>query len=135
MTDIFETEPTAVSEQTVQSKSDRIKEAQKKLAYLQQQRKPLGIPVIILFEGWGASGKGQIISQLINGLDPRNFKVYTIGEANEDEKRRPIMWRYWNKIPEYGKMSVFDRSWYRDVSISNTYYFYSSLSFNLSRKT
>jgi len=100
------------------SKSDRIKAAQKKLAVLQQQVKQLGIPVIILFEGWGASGKGQIISQLIDGLDPRNFKVYTIGEPNEDEKRRPIMWRYWNKIPEYGKMSVFDRSWYRDVSIS-----------------
>nr|MBQ4319605.1 phosphate--AMP phosphotransferase [Clostridia bacterium] len=79
------------------SKSDRIKAAQKKLAVLQQQVKQLGIPVIILFEGWGASGKGQIISQLIDGLDPRNFKVYTIGEPNEDEKRRPIMWRYWNK--------------------------------------
>jgi len=100
------------------SKSDIIKEAQKKLAYLQQQIKQMGIPVILLFEGWGASGKGQIISSLINGLDPRNFKVYTIGEPNADEARRPMMWRFWNKIPEYGKMSVFDRSWYRDVSIS-----------------
>jgi len=116
MTDIIETNE--VIETEIVSKSDRIKEAQKKLAVLQQQIKQLGIPVIVLFEGWGASGKGQIISQLINGLDPRNFKVYTIGEANEDEKRRPIMWRYWNKIPEYGKMSIFDRSWYRDVSIS-----------------
>ncbi len=100
------------------SKTDLIKAAQKRMAVLQQKIKELKLPVVILFEGWGASGKGQIISRLIEGLDPRGFKVYTIGEANEDEKRRPMMWRFWNKIPEYGKMSIFDRSWYRDVSIS-----------------
>ncbi len=101
-----------------EGKSDQIKAAQDRLAVLQQKIKELSIPVVILFEGWGASGKGAIISKLINTLDPRSFKVYTIGEPNADELRRPLMWRYWNKIPEYGKMSVFDRSWYRDVSIS-----------------
>ena len=89
-----------------------------KLNLLQQKIKEEKRPVIILFEGWGASGKGHIISKLIETLDPRGFKVYTIGEISADEKRYPRMKRFWAKIPEYGKMSIFDRSWYRDVSIS-----------------
>ncbi|MCL2518439.1 MAG: polyphosphate:AMP phosphotransferase [Oscillospiraceae bacterium] len=89
-----------------------------KLTILQQKLKSLKIPVIILFEGWGASGKGQIIGKLIHGLDPRGVKVYTVGEISQDENRFPLMKRFWTKIPEYGQISIFDRSWYRDVSIS-----------------
>ncbi|MFA6947578.1 MAG: polyphosphate:AMP phosphotransferase [Eubacteriales bacterium] len=96
----------------------RIKEAQKRLGVLQQQIKQLGIPVIVLFEGWGASGKGNIIGKFISELDPRGFKVYTVGEATADERRFPIMQRFWQKIPAYGNISIFDRSWYREVSIS-----------------
>lgn len=98
--------------------NDIINKSEKKLSVLQQRLKIQKIPVIILFEGWGASGKGYIIGKLIHSLDPRGFKVYTIGEISQDEKRFPLMYRFWNKIPEYGKISVFDRSWYRDVSIS-----------------
>ncbi|MHB1151582.1 MAG: polyphosphate:AMP phosphotransferase [Eubacteriales bacterium] len=91
---------------------------QKRLAVYQQQIKEAKIPVIILFEGWGASGKGSIIGTLITELDPRGFKVYTTGSPTSDELRFPPMRRFWTKIPEYGRMSIFDRSWYRDVSIS-----------------
>ncbi len=95
-----------------------IKKAQEELGELQQKIKAANIPVIILFEGWGASGKGYIISKLISELDPRGFKVYTTGAYTSDEKRYPPMKRYWTKIPQYGQISIFDRSWYRDVSIS-----------------
>lgn len=88
------------------------------LNILQQKIKESKIPVIILFEGWGASGKGHIIGKLIKNLDPRGFKVYTIGDISADEKRFMNMKRFWMKIPEYGQISIFDRSWYRDVSIS-----------------
>ncbi|MCR5263300.1 MAG: polyphosphate:AMP phosphotransferase [Clostridiales bacterium] len=96
----------------------KIREAQKKLGVLAQKVKEAKLPVIILFEGWGASGKGNLISKLIEEIDPRSFKVYTIGEPTADEKRFPEMHRYWQKIPQYGYFSIFDRSWYRDVSIS-----------------
>ena len=36
------------------------------------------IPVIVLFEGWGASGKGSTISKVIKNIDPRFFKVATM---------------------------------------------------------
>ena len=63
------------------------------------------LPVIILFEGFGA--------------DPRGFSVHTIAKPTETELRMPPMWRYWNTIPQYGQISVMDRSWYRDVSVDS----------------
>lgn len=92
------------------------KQLEKKLGVLQQQIKALKIPVVVIFEGWGASGKGSTVSDLILNLDPRGFKVYSTQEANSLEKRRPELYRFWDKVPEYGYMSIFDRSWYMDIS-------------------
>lgn len=91
------------------------KKLKSKLSSLQQPIKQNGLPVIIIFEGWGASGKGSLISKLILNFDPRGFKVYSIIEPTELEKREPALWRYWSKIPKRGQMAVFDRSWYYDV--------------------
>lgn len=87
-----------------------------KLSLLQQEIKKNKIPVIILFEGWGASGKGSVISSVINTLDPRGFKVNTVIPSNELEKRMPPLYRFWENIPAYGNIAIFDRSWYLDVS-------------------
>lgn len=85
------------------------------LAFLQRSCKDLKIPVIILFEGWGASGKGTLINQLIRPLDPRGFKVYTTQKPSQEETMRPFLWRFWTKLPEYGRIHIFDRSWYQRV--------------------
>ena len=51
---------------------DLIKEEYEvKLGSLQREAKKLGIPIIILFEGWGASGKGTLSNKIILPLDPR----------------------------------------------------------------
>lgn len=90
----------------------------RELETLPQKIKAAKIPVIILFEGWGAAGKGSIISDLILNFDPRGFKVYSTAEATETEKRHPLLWRHWQNLPEQGYMSILDRSWYQDVSIA-----------------
>ena len=79
---------------------------------LQRECRNLGIPVIILFEGWGTSGKGTLISRLIDPLDPRGFKVFTIQEPSEDEVMHPFEWRFWTRTPAKGRIHIFDRSWY-----------------------
>ncbi len=86
------------------------------LSALQQRLRAKGIPVVIVFEGFGASGKGVAISELIQGLDPRGYKVHTIRAENAEERRYPPMRRYWQKTPGNGQIAIFDRSWYRDVS-------------------
>ena len=86
-----------------------------RLSELQREARALGIPVMILFEGWGAAGKGTLINRLIQPMDPRGFKVFTIQEASEEEYMRPFLWRFWTKTPAKGRIHVFDRSWYRKV--------------------
>lgn len=96
------------------------KEERKKLgsalSALQQEVRRKGLPVVILFEGWGASGKGRAITALIQNFDPRGCRVRSYAPATEAERREPILWRYWLNIPAKGQISVLDRSWYMDVS-------------------
>ena len=56
-----------------------------------------------------------MISRLIQPLDPRGFKVFTIQAENEEEHMHPFLWRFWTKTPAKGRMHIFDRSWYRRV--------------------
>ena len=49
-----------------------------KLGVLQQKARALKIPTVIVLEGWGASGKGSMVSRVIGNLDPRGFSVYSI---------------------------------------------------------
>jgi len=75
------------------------------------------IPTIILFEGWDAAGKGTAINLLTSHLDPRGFKLYAIQAPRTYETHLPWLWRFWQKIPSYGEMGIFDRSWYGRVLV------------------
>lgn len=88
-----------------------------KLYALQKASWDAGIPVIILFEGWDAAGKGTSIQNLTAKLDPRGFKLYPIRAARTYESRRPWLWRFWLKIPGKGEWAIFDRSWYGRVLV------------------
>ncbi|MGI6007822.1 MAG: phosphate--AMP phosphotransferase [Ruminococcus sp.] len=96
---------------------EKMEQLQPQLAQLQRTCKSLGIPVMIVFEGFGASGKGVQISKLIQSLDPRGFTVYATGSENEEERMRPFLWRFWIKTPPKGRIAIFDRSWYRIVQV------------------
>lgn len=94
-----------------------IKEQSEKLGLLQRECKEEGIPVMIVFEGMGAAGKGTQINRLIQALDPRGFDVYANDKATEEEHMRPFLWRFWTKLPAHGRIAIFDRSWYRQVAM------------------
>ena len=72
----------------------------------------LGPPVLALFEGWDASGKGGAIRRLVAPLDMRHVRVAQFAAPTDDEKRHHYLWRFWPKLPGWGGMAVFDRSWY-----------------------
>ncbi len=89
-----------------------IKAIQKELAALQQPIKQAGLPVLLVFEGWSASGKGSIISKVISELDPRGYQVWSYADPTDEEGRRPLLWPFWRDLPPRGEMAVLDRSWY-----------------------
>ncbi len=95
----------------------QVKPLQTALTALDAPIKTAGLPVIILFEGWSAAGKGDAISHLILNFDPRWFSVVNIQPPTELERREPAMWRYWLTLPKAGQLSIMDRSWYQEVGV------------------
>jgi polyphosphate kinase 2 (PPK2 family) len=77
----------------------------------------IGPPLCVVFEGWDASGKGGAIKRLVAPLDPRHVRVSQFAAPTYDEKRHHFLWRFWPKLPGWGGMAVFDRSWYGRVLV------------------
>ena len=100
-----------------QEYKERIPRVRGRLSDLQKACWDANIPSVILFEGWDAAGKGTSINLLTQRLDPRGFKLYAIQEARTYEKHMPWLWRFWLKLPNYGEMAIFDRSWYGRVLV------------------
>ncbi len=78
---------------------------------------PLGPPLILVFEGWDASGKGGAINRLVAPLDARHVRVAAFAAPTPDEKRHHHLKRFWPALPGRGGMTVFDRSWYGRVLV------------------
>jgi polyphosphate kinase 2 (PPK2 family) len=77
----------------------------------------IGPPLCVVFEGWDASGKGGAIKRLVAPLDPRFVRVSQFAAPTYDETRHHFLWRFWPKLPGWGGMAVFDRSWYGRVLV------------------
>ena len=96
---------------------EKMPQLEARIGRLQRECKALGIPVLIVFEGFGAAGKGLQIGHLIQSMDPRGFEVHPIKNETEEERMHPFMWRFWTKTPARGRIAIYDGSWYRRVLI------------------
>jgi polyphosphate kinase 2 (PPK2 family) len=79
--------------------------------YVQQR------PVIMVFEGWDAGGKGGAIKRVTEKLDPRGYVVHPIAAPRGEDKTHHYLWRFWRRLPERGQIAIFDRSWYGRVMV------------------
>ncbi|HLY18184.1 MAG TPA: hypothetical protein VKR61_13220 [Bryobacteraceae bacterium] len=93
----------------------RLPVLQASLYELQLATSEAGLPSVIVFEGWEAAGKGTSINVLTSRLEPRAFKLHVIQEPRTHELHMPWLYRFWQRVPNYGHMGIFDRSWYRRV--------------------
>jgi len=73
------------------------------------------VPVAICFEGWAGTAKVRTIGVLTRRLDPRGLRVYSVAPPRTYEQQYPWLYRFWQKLPSYGQIAIFDRSWYREM--------------------
>jgi len=95
----------------------KLKEQQLKILKLQRQLGESKRSVIVVFEGPDAAGKGGAIKRLVERLDPRLVRVYSVIKPTAEEYQHHYMWRFWNKLPPYGQTAILDRSWYGRVLV------------------
>jgi AMP-polyphosphate phosphotransferase len=104
---------------TISSKEygDSKKFYQQKLETLQYELFKKKRSTIIIFEGFDAAGKGGDIHRLVEELDPRLYRVVPVGPPNDVEKAHQYLWRFCEGMPEAGRITIFDRSWYGRILV------------------
>ena len=95
----------------------KIKEYQLRLLNLQRALMETRRNLVVVVEGPDAAGKGGAIKRLVEKLDPRTYRVYSIVKPTQEENLHHYLWRFWTKLPPYGQIAIFDRSWYGRVLV------------------
>ncbi|MGB8309115.1 MAG: polyphosphate:AMP phosphotransferase [Methanoregula sp.] len=75
------------------------------------------IPLIILYEGWDAAGKGGNITRISRHMNPRGYDVIPVIAPDATEQSHHYFWRFINYFPKAGHIAIFDRSWYGRVLV------------------
>ncbi len=73
--------------------------------------------LVLVFEGQDAAGKGGAIRRVTHALDARQYRTVSISAPRPFEMDRPYLWRFWRNIPRFGRITIFDRSWYGRVLV------------------
>lgn len=108
MLDILDLE-VKLDKATYQAKIDTLMHQLRSLQQTCWQQK---LPVIVVLEGWAASGKGALVKKMVAYMDPRGFQVHPIWPPSEQERQYPFLWRFWQKLPAQGAIAIFYHSWY-----------------------
>ena len=93
------------------------KELQAELYRLENLMYRARVPLIVMFEGWDAAGKGGAIKRVAQSLDARSYTIVPSPAPTKPELAHPHLWRYWTRIPKAGHVGLFDRSWYGRVLV------------------
>jgi polyphosphate kinase 2 (PPK2 family) len=76
-------------------------------------------PMVIVYEGWDAGGKGGNIKRITEKLDPRGYEVFPIAAPSGEDKTHHYLYRFWRRLkpPDEKQILIFDRSWYGRVMV------------------
>lgn len=94
-----------------------LKKLQRELFRLENLMFQARIPLIIMYEGWDAAGKGGNIKRVAQALDARAYTIIPSPAPTKPELAHPHLWRYWTRLPKAGHVGMFDRSWYGRVLV------------------
>ncbi len=93
----------------------RLLKLQNRLHQVQRACWNEGLSSVLVFEGWEAAGKGSAIRKVTERLEPRGFDLHSVVAPRTVELQMPWLYRFWSKVPSYGHMAIFHRSWYSRV--------------------
>ncbi|MBR4578778.1 MAG: polyphosphate:AMP phosphotransferase [Oscillospiraceae bacterium] len=108
----FHREDDNLNKKERKSEIDRLRA---RLAGQQQTILEAKIPVVVLVEGWDCAGKGNLINELICEMDPRFYSVAVFRHTPEREDRFPFLRKFFQVLPEDGKLLFVDTGWMEDT--------------------
>lgn len=73
--------------------------------------------VLLVLQAMDTAGKGGILRHVVGAVDPQGVEIAAFKKPTEQEAAHDFLWRIRQRLPEAGKIGVFDRSHYEDVLI------------------
>jgi PPK2 family polyphosphate:nucleotide phosphotransferase len=73
--------------------------------------------ILLIFQGMDASGKDGAIKHVMSGVNPQGCQVHSFKQPSTEELDHDFMWRCVRRLPERGRIGIFNRSYYEDVLV------------------
>ena len=73
--------------------------------------------VLVILQGMDAAGKDGTIKHVMSGISPQGCDVHSFSVPTAPELDHTFLWRYWQCVPERGRIGLFNRSYYEDVLV------------------
>ena len=73
--------------------------------------------VLLVFQAMDAAGKDGTIKHVMSGINPQGCQVYSFKQPSSEELDHDFMWRYMKRLPERGRIGIFNRSYYEEVLV------------------
>ena len=112
--DLFGKPKNKVSKEDYQDKIETLQLRMRELQFALYERK---IPLVLVYEGMDAAGKGGNIKRVRTYLDPTGYEVNAISAPTDVELNHHYLWRFAKTMPKSGHIGIFDRSWYGRVLV------------------
>ena len=70
--------------------------------------------ILLLINGSDGAGKGEVVNRLYDWLDDHYLETLSYGAPTEEERLRPIEWRYWRDMPRKGRIGLVLGGWHHN---------------------
>jgi PPK2 family polyphosphate:nucleotide phosphotransferase len=73
--------------------------------------------LLLIFQGMDAGGKDSAIRHVMSGVNPQGCEVFAFKQPSAEELEHDFLWRTTRRLPERGRIGIFNRSYYEEVLI------------------
>jgi PPK2 family polyphosphate:nucleotide phosphotransferase len=73
--------------------------------------------VLLIFQGMDTAGKDGAIRHVMSGVNPQGCQVFSFKQPSAEELEHDFLWRTTKRLPERGRIGIFNRSYYEEVLV------------------
>ena len=73
--------------------------------------------LLLIFQGMDAAGKDGAIRHVMSGVNPQGCDVFSFKQPSTEELEHDFLWRTTCRLPERGRIGIFNRSYYEEVLV------------------
>ncbi|MBE0643187.1 MAG: polyphosphate kinase 2 family protein [Bacteroidetes bacterium] len=77
--------------------------------------------LLVIFQALDAAGKDSTIKHVMSGINPQGCQVFSFKAPSQEELDHDYLWRCTTRLPERGRIGIFNRSYYEEVLVTRVH--------------